>query len=701
MLISPKRLLDKASLRVKFFVAPVIALIAMATLVVLFTYGIVGIKDKQHDIVENDIVIIEGLSEISVEVSQFHSKVYDILLSAKDGADEEAVYEAGKPVIEGLVRLEKVLISARETVEMGLAHWDGFSHIVDDFGLYKNIAITAIEMSMVNPEGAKEQLILADDLFGHLVLDIQTGLKTIGKDVAEDLGEQRELMDDVLRLFILISVAAIIGTFLVSMYLSGALTKEFALLIDAMTGLSNGRRNIDIPVSHSGKEMIVLSDGVASFQQSLEKIDEQRWALEESNQLMRLEIREREKTEADLVETRSRFQYTLDHNPTIIYTARTRGAMLDVMFVSENAKKVIGHEAMDLLGDKRKWLARLEIEDGRFLNKQISELYKKGSLVRDYRIKNSAGDFIWVQDSLTLSYGDEGLVDVLGSLTNITEIKEADEKLQRVNAELFDLASGLEEKVKDRTLELEKANQDLERLSEAKSEFVSIVSHDLRTPLTSIKLFSDIMLDDLDDIDKESQQEYLSIISAETDRLSRLITNVLDFQKISAGKMQWNDDYVDVTEVIRECVRPFKISVEAKGLEFLCECDSGDIKTQIDGDRLAQVVYNLLSNSLKFTEDGYIKVSLKKLRTVDGESIRLSVCDTGPGMEKEQLEKIFEPYEQIQGSVNMGKGTGLGLYITRCVVDRYHGRAWAESVLGEGATFNIELPVRHPESYSI
>ena len=446
---------------------------------------------------------------------------------------------------------------------------------------------------------------------------------------------------------------------------------------------------------------MALASGLEIFKRSLAKIDEQRLDLEENNNKLLLEIEERQRTEADLLETRARFQFTLDNNPTMIYAARPSGDGLKVDFVSENSRKVIGHEAVSLLGDRRLWMGRLEIENGAFLSREMADLHARRNIVRDYLMRTENGTPIWVQDSLTMKVGADGGFEILGSMTNISDIKAAEEKLQTMNIELLDLAASLEEKVKDRTADLEKLNKDLKRLSEAKSEFVSIVSHDLRTPLTSIKLFSDIMLDGMDDLDRASQEEYLSIISAETDRLSRLISNVLDFQKISAGKMQWNDEYVDITEVISECVRPFNISAEAKGLEFSCEFDVEPIKTVIDGDRLAQVVYNLLSNSMKFTEEGSIKVCLHKIESVDGDRFRLSVSDTGPGMADEQLKKIFEPFEQIQGAPMMGKGTGLGLYITNCVVDRYHGRAWAESVLGEGATFIIEMPVREPENFVI
>lgn len=693
--------LNSTTLRGKFLVAPVIILLAMVLVLGLFLVKMDEQREGLREIEENDLVIVGQLAGVSSRISHLHTRVYQVLQAAKTGADEEIIYEMGKPLIEHLVGIEELLDEGHLLTQANDEGKDLYAAIKGEFKTYKFSIIQAIEMSTVDSLLAEEQLIEASGIFNNLVVNLQEGLKEVGAEISEDLRESFERMNQVVNLIAVVFVFSAIGTFVISLFLSRKLTHDMAALIGVISRLSDGEKSVEIPIISSGKELDALASGLSVFQKSLKQVDEQRWALEENNQLLKLEIEDREKTEADLVETRAHFQYTLDHNPTIIYTCSSAGAVLDVTFVSENANKVIGHEAVDLLGDKRKWLARLEIDDGRFLNTQMSDLYKKGRLVRDYRIKNAAGDYVWVQDSLTLSYRKKGAVEVLGSLTNITEIKQAEENLVKLNTELFDLASNLEVKVKDRTVELEEANQGLKRLSEAKSEFVSIVSHDLRTPLTSIKLFSDIMLDDLDNIDRESQEEYLSIISSETDRLSRLISNVLDYQKISAGKMQWNDQYVDIVEIIRDCVKPFKISVESKGLEFICECDEAEFMTVIDGDRLAQVVYNLLSNSLKFTEDGFIKVSLKRLKTVDGECFRLSVSDSGPGMADDQLEKIFKPYEQIQGSANMGKGTGLGLYITSCVVDRYHGRAWAESVLGEGATFNIEMPVRHQNSFVI
>ena len=678
-----------------------ITLVTMMLVSGFFLWSINEQREGLVEIQENDLVIIGQLSGMSARISHIHERVYDILRAADAGADEERVYELGKPLIEHLVGIEELLVERHLKSGHMYRKGDLYETIRSNFIEYKSFIISAIEMSTVDALMAEEQLVEASEIFNNLVIDLQEALKDIGSDINDDLGRNFASMNQAINLMIMVFSVAAFGAFISSYFLSRALTRDMGLLIGSIDDISRGKENIVIPKISSGEELLALASGLEVFQKTLKKVDEQRWALQENNKLLRLEIEEREKTEADLLETRARFQYTLDHNPTIIYTAKTSGDGLNVDFVSENSEKVVGHEASELLGDRRLWASRLEIEDSRFLSKEMAELHQNRSVVREYRIKNNEGKYIWVQDSLTKSLSDEGPVVVLGSLTNITNIKEAEAKLLELNAELFELASSLEIKVKDRTEDLEQANNELKRLSDAKSEFVSIVSHDLRTPLTSIKLFSDIMLDDLDDIDKESQAEYLSIISAETDRLSRLISNVLDFQKISAGKMQWNDEYVNLVEIISECVKPFKISVEAKGLEFLCEFETDELMTVIDGDRLAQVVYNLLSNSLKFTDDGYIKVALKKVQTVDGESFRLSVSDTGPGMAEDQLEKIFQPFEQIQGSTNMGKGTGLGLYITSCVVDRYHGRAWAESVLGEGATFNIEMPVRRPESFAI
>ena len=704
MLLTAKQLLNSTSLRGKFMVAPVVALIALIALLVLFTHEMSNLTQHQRETKENDLVIIDSLTEFSVEISRFHSKIYDILLMAKDGADEEKIYEYGKPILEGLVNLEAGLANAREIslapeMALGAADWENFTHIIDDYSVYKNVAITAIEMSTVNSGGAKEQLFKADDIYNHLVLEIQEGLKTVGNTINSDFDEQQVLMDRTLRSFVIISVIAIIVTFFTGLYLSSALGGELSGLINSITELSQGNTSIRIPEISTGREFIALANGISIFQESLKKNAENKIELEQNNILLKWEVDGHRKTEAALLETRARFQYLLDHSPAMIYSAVPSADGLKVTYISENAQKILGQDVSDLLCDRRLWSKRLSIDSGAAFCSELNMLYKDGHLTHEYQIINKEGDAVWIHDELKVSCYDRNTpVEILGSLSNVTALKKAEQKLQAMNDELFQLASSLEEKVALRTADLEKANEDLQRLSEAKSEFISIVSHDLRTPLTGVKLFTDIMLDDLDNIEEETQREYLSIISSETDRLSRLITNILDFQKISAGKMQWNDDLVDIVGVVSECVRPFKVSFESKGVEFKFNCDLDKLETVIDGDRLAQVVYNLLSNALKFTEEGSVQVGLDKLETVDGERISLSVSDTGPGMPEEQLKKVFEPFEQYGGVPNLGKGTGLGLYITTCVVERYHGRAWAESVVGEGSTFHVELPVRQPES---
>jgi signal transduction histidine kinase/HAMP domain-containing protein len=702
-----KRVLNGTSLRAKFMVAPVTALIALIVLSAVFMQEMSTLTEHREAMQKNDLVIISGLTEFSVDISRFHSKIYDILLMAQDGADEERIYEYGKPVLEGLVALERHLAEAHELssgpgMEQKMPAWQKFSQISESYASYKNTAITAIEMSTVNSAGAKEQLFKADDIYNRLILAVQEGLGTVGKTIASDFDKQQALMDATSQVMMSVAIVAIMITFLSGLYLSGALGSELDALIKTMTELSGGDTDVDIPRISTGKELVALANGVGIFRDSLKKNFENKIELEQNNILLKWEIDGHRKTEADLRETRSRFQYLLDHSPAMIYSAVPSDDGIKVTYISENAQKILGQDVSGLLCDRRLWVKRLGVDDGAPFFSELSTLYKQGQLTCEYHIKTKEGKSIWIHDELKVSRYDRGVpVEMLGSLSNVTELKKAEQKLQAMNYELLNLASSLEDKVALRTADLEKANQELRRLSEAKSEFVSIVSHDLRTPLTGVKLFTDIMLDGIDDIDKETQVEYLSIISSETDRLSRLITNILDFQKISAGKMQWNDALVDVVEVIDECVRPFKVSFESKGIAFGFNCDLEKLETVIDGDRLAQVVYNLLSNALKFTDEGSVQVDLKLNETVDGDRISLTVSDTGPGMPQDQLKKVFEPFEQYDGVPNLGKGTGLGLYITSCVVDRYHGRAWAESVENEGTSFHVELPVRLPEAYVI
>lgn len=242
--------------------------------------------------------------------------------------------------------------------------------------------------------------------------------------------------------------------------------------------------------------------------------------------------------------------------------------------------------------------------------------------------------------------------------------------------------------------ELEQANEKLKELDLMKSEFLNTVSHELRTPLTSIKAFAEILLDNVGE-DPETQSEFLEIINKESDRLTRLINNLLDLSRIEAGRMKWDRDPVDLHEVATSAVMSLRGAAEKKGLNLEVEIEE-DLPTVGDRDKLVQVITNLLGNAIKFTaEGGTVRVvaGRKDLLTA-----RIEVHDSGVGIESQFFESIFEKFNQVDSSETRDiKGSGLGLPIARSITEHHDGRLFVESEVGVGSTFIVELPL-HIES---
>ncbi len=241
----------------------------------------------------------------------------------------------------------------------------------------------------------------------------------------------------------------------------------------------------------------------------------------------------------------------------------------------------------------------------------------------------------------------------------------------------------------------------IRKLNEMKDDFISIVSHELRTPLTSIKYFAEVMMERVGQIEAPRQQKYLRVINEETDRLTRLINDLLDLQKISAGKFKWKTEEINVVEVIRSTAATFSGAAAARNVKLETQVDPGLPIVAGDHDKVVQLVANLLSNAIKFTRSGSSvtvvadrgsdpgRISNKRFQHY----VRVSVHDEGIGISPENLERIFEKFQQVEDHVTRSQGgTGLGLSICREIVLHHGGTIWAESELGKGSAFSFTLP---------
>jgi len=286
----------------------------------------------------------------------------------------------------------------------------------------------------------------------------------------------------------------------------------------------------------------------------------------------------------------------------------------------------------------------------------------------------------------------------IGELVIAKEKAEAATREEkRLRAQLQEHSKLLELKVQERTAELQNINARLTENDRLKSEFLSNVSHELRSPLAAISSAAKI-IDKYGDRSKKSGAKFSEVIQSEADRLGRLINDLLDLAKIEAGRVEWNFEVIqDPVDLIAHVVTTFKPLAAESNVELLLDCPASLPRVTGDKDRLIQVLTNLLSNAMKFTPSGgRITVAGQQMELSGKDVVRFIVQDTGPGIPEHELEKVFDRFHQVKAkktATNKPKGTGLGLAICREVVNHHGGEIWAEAPVETGARMVFYIPV--------
>jgi signal transduction histidine kinase len=242
---------------------------------------------------------------------------------------------------------------------------------------------------------------------------------------------------------------------------------------------------------------------------------------------------------------------------------------------------------------------------------------------------------------------------------------------------------------------LKSANDKLEQINRMKNEFISMVSHELRTPLTTIKGFVSIVLNEETGPLNDQQRHFLETSDRAIDRLTLLVSDLLDISRIEAGQIKMQLRPIHLRELCQRLSANFEPQLSAQGLTLSLKIPETLPQVLADPDRVMQVFDNLLSNAIKFTTAGGITITA----TDKGDFVMVSVKDTGSGIVKEEQDKIFDKFYQIKvGSGYPNKGTGLGLAIVKSIVESHRGKVWVESDLGKGADFRFILPRARPEA---
>ena len=278
---------------------------------------------------------------------------------------------------------------------------------------------------------------------------------------------------------------------------------------------------------------------------------------------------------------------------------------------------------------------------------------------------------------------------VKGEVASIEEVMEILDETSQV----IEYSHQLEEKSRELEIasaELQAANERLKEVDRLKDDFLSTVSHELRTPLTSIRSFSEILFDQ-SDLNPDQRKEFLEIIIKESERLTRLINQLLDLAKLEAGRGEWQISNIDPKEVIQEAVAATSSLLQDSGMALDVTVPERTRRVRADRDRFIQVIVNLLSNAVKFCDRADPRVRIDVSETNDG--LLVSIEDNGPGIPRGDERRIFEKFEQADASTTSKPvSTGLGLPICLQIIEYFGGRIWAEGGREAGAKFLFTVP---------
>jgi PAS domain S-box-containing protein len=297
----------------------------------------------------------------------------------------------------------------------------------------------------------------------------------------------------------------------------------------------------------------------------------------------------------------------------------------------------------------------------------------------------------------TLRQKIQSILESENIITIESDLEQENEKMIRVTITLSPIrggdngvvgVSGIAKDIsKRRQLE-----DELRNLNDAKSTFVSTVSHELRTPVTSIKSLTEVLSHEMESLSEENVTRYLNIINEECDRLSELISGLLDLQRLNAGKLEADLKTIRLAEIVRRAIELFGEFAAQNEIELTSDFADPDHMTAVMGDRgqLLRILSNLLSNAFKYSNsNGKISIRLSR----EDENVRLAVTDNGIGISDDEKDKVFDKFYRVDNSATRKEGgSGLGLAITKELVELHNGRIWVEDAQDGGCCFNVLIP---------
>jgi len=381
------------------------------------------------------------------------------------------------------------------------------------------------------------------------------------------------------------------------------------------------------------------------------------------------DITQRKQSEGALRASEEKYRSLIDNIPDVVWTANFNH---EVVYLGGNVEKVLGYSSTELLAaGGRLWVERIHPEDAERVTRAYHSLFARSeNFDVEYRVRRKDGEWIWLHDRAfnTRWRGSEMYAD--GVFLEVTQRRQFEAALQG-------------------------AKEAAEAASLAKSQFLANMSHELRTPLNAIIGFSEVLTDKLFGELNERQMKYGNNIVNSGRHLLQLINDILDLAKVESGRAELLCSDFNVSKVLNDAQTIVKTLANKKKITLQFQVPADLPPLHADEAKFKQILYNLLSNAIKFTPDGG-KVTVAATLATPGESLRISVADTGIGIKPEDHARVFLEFEQVDSSYGrQQQGTGLGLALTKRLVEIHGGQIQVESdgIEGRGSTFTFVIPL--------
>ncbi len=381
------------------------------------------------------------------------------------------------------------------------------------------------------------------------------------------------------------------------------------------------------------------------------------------------DVTERKRTQQVIKESEERYRNIAENIDDFFWTAERVNDRLKPIFYTASVEKITGYPPQEFLADEKRFFRLIYPDDLPDVITKLKRFYQnmyKRSEELEFRIINKYGNIVWIRNKINVLRDRKGKINrIYGLVSDVSMTKKAEQ----------DQLSSTES---------------LQKLNETKDKFISIISHDLRTPFSSILGFTDLLLNE-DDLTMEESRKYIEYIQESSRNMLSLVNSLLDWTRIQTGRIQFEPVHMELGELVQKIIMNMQGFALQKDIELI-NAVTTDYVLFIDQSLAMQALNNLVSNALKFTPSGgAIRIAAKQAD--QPRYIQVSVKDSGVGIKPENIDKIFRIDSKFTTEGTEGeKGTGLGLSLVKEIIEKHSGRIWVESEYGQGAEFIFTLP---------